>query len=46
VAESGALERSRRLADRYARRARTALGLHPRRDALAALTYVVVDRQR
>jgi geranylgeranyl pyrophosphate synthase len=46
VAESGALERSRGLADRYARRARTALDAHPRRDELAALTYVVVDRQR
>jgi geranylgeranyl pyrophosphate synthase len=45
VAESGALERSRRLADRYARRARTALEGHPRRGELTALTYAVVDRQ-
>ena len=42
----GALERSRRLADRYAQRARRALEGHPRRDDLAALTYAVVDRQR
>ncbi len=46
VARSGALERSRRLADRYAQRARDALDGHPRRDDLAALTYAVVDRQR
>ena len=46
VAESGALERSRRLADRYVRRARNALEDHPRRHELAALTYAVVDRQR
>jgi geranylgeranyl pyrophosphate synthase len=46
VAESGALERSRRLADRYVRRARNALEGHPRRHELAALTYAVVDRQR
>ena len=46
VAESGALERSRRLADRYAERARRALDGHPRAADLAALTYAVVDRQR
>ncbi len=46
VAESGALDRSRRLADRYAERARRALGDHPRAADLAALTYAVVDRQR
>jgi len=46
VARSGALERSRRLADRYAQRARDALDGHARRDDLAVLTYAVVDRQR
>jgi geranylgeranyl pyrophosphate synthase len=46
VARSGALERSRRLADRYAQRARDSLDGHARRDDLAALTYAVVDRQR
>jgi geranylgeranyl pyrophosphate synthase len=46
VAESGALDRSRRLADRYAERARRAVGDHPRAADLAALTYAVVDRQR
>ena len=46
VAESGALERSRRLADRFAERARNALAGHPRRTDLTALTYAVVDRQR
>jgi octaprenyl-diphosphate synthase len=46
VAESGALDRSRRLADRYAERARQAVGGHPRAADLAALTYAVVDRQR
>ncbi len=46
VAESGALERSRRLADRYSERARRALEGHPRAADLSALTYAVVDRQR
>jgi geranylgeranyl pyrophosphate synthase len=46
VAESGALERSRRLAERYAERARRALEGHPRAADLSALTYAVVDRQR
>jgi geranylgeranyl pyrophosphate synthase len=46
VGESGALERSRRLADRYAERARRALEGHPRAADLTALTYAVVDRQR
>ena len=46
VAESGALDRSRRLADRYAERARQAVDGHPRAADLAALTYAVVDRQR
>jgi geranylgeranyl pyrophosphate synthase len=46
VAESGALERSRRLAERFAGRARQALDGHARRDELTALTYAVVDRQR
>ncbi len=46
VAASGALERSRREAERYAERARAALDGHPRRDDLAALTHAVVDRQR
>jgi geranylgeranyl pyrophosphate synthase len=46
VAESGALERSRRLAERFAGRARQALDGHARRDELSALAYAVVDRQR
>jgi geranylgeranyl pyrophosphate synthase len=46
VAESGALERSRRVAQRFASRARDALAGHPRWDDLAALTYAVVERQR
>jgi geranylgeranyl pyrophosphate synthase len=46
VAESGVLERSRRLADRFAARARDAVDGHPRSDELAALTYAVVERKR
>ncbi|MFN2470798.1 MAG: polyprenyl synthetase family protein [Gaiellaceae bacterium] len=45
VAESGALERSRCLAERYARRAREALDGEFHRGELEALTYAVVDRR-
>ncbi|MDQ3992424.1 MAG: polyprenyl synthetase family protein, partial [Actinomycetota bacterium] len=46
VAQSGALERSRRLAERFARRARTALDGGVHRDELEALTHLVVNRSR
>jgi octaprenyl-diphosphate synthase len=46
VAETGALERSRELALRYARDARAELDGHPRREKLEALTHVVVNRTR
>jgi geranylgeranyl pyrophosphate synthase len=44
VASTDALDRSRAAALDYAARARTALGAHPHRDELEALTYAVVDR--
>jgi geranylgeranyl pyrophosphate synthase len=46
VAETGALERSRELAREYARRAWAALDGEPDRDALEALAFAVVDRER
>lgn len=46
VAGTGALERSRELALDYARRAWAALDGEPNRDALEALTFAVVDRER
>ena len=46
VAESGALQRSRRVAERFARRARAALDGGVHRDELVALTHLVVDRSR
>ena len=46
VAESGGLERSRRLAERFARRARAALDGELYRDELETLTYAVVNRSR
>jgi geranylgeranyl pyrophosphate synthase len=44
VAETGALENSRRMARDYARRARACLDGHLHRDELEALTNAVVDR--
>ncbi|MFN8224536.1 MAG: polyprenyl synthetase family protein [Gaiellales bacterium] len=44
VAASGALERSREVALEFAERARASLDEAPRREALEALTLVVVDR--
>jgi geranylgeranyl pyrophosphate synthase len=46
VAQTDALRRSRRVAERYAARARESLDGGLYRDELAALTYVVVDRKR
>ncbi len=46
VAETGALERSRRLADRFAQRARRELDGGAHRDELEALTHAVVNRSR
>ena len=45
VAETGALQLSRETALDYARRARTCLDGHARRDELEALTDAVVDRE-
>jgi len=45
VAETGALEVSRELALDYARRARSCLDGHVRREELEALTDAVVDRE-
>jgi geranylgeranyl pyrophosphate synthase len=45
VAETGALESSREVALDYARRARSCLDGHLRRDELEALTDAVVDRE-
>jgi geranylgeranyl pyrophosphate synthase len=45
VAETGALERARVVALDYARRARTCLDGHLRREELEALTDAVVDRE-
>ena len=45
VAATGALERARELALRYARRARGALDGEPNRDSLEILTHLVVDRE-
>ncbi|HZQ80429.1 MAG TPA: polyprenyl synthetase family protein [Gaiellaceae bacterium] len=44
VAATGAIERSREAALDYAARARAALGAHPHREELEALTYALVDR--
>ena len=46
VAATGALERSRDLALRYARKARACLHGVPRSDELEALTHIVIDRER
>jgi heptaprenyl diphosphate synthase len=46
VAQTDALSRSRKMAERYAARARESLDGGLYRDELAALTYVVVDRKR
>jgi len=46
VAQTGALERSRRVALDYARKARAHLDGHVRRDELEALTYAVINRSR
>jgi geranylgeranyl pyrophosphate synthase len=45
VVATGALAESRRLAERYAQRARAALDGEPDRTSLEALTYAVVDRE-
>ena len=45
VAETGALESSRKIARDYARRARACLDGHLRRDELEGLTDAVVDRE-
>jgi len=44
VAATGAIEQSREAALDYAARARAALGAHPHREELEALTYALVDR--
>jgi geranylgeranyl pyrophosphate synthase len=44
VAATEALERSREAALDYAAKARSHLGMEPRREELEALTYAVVDR--
>jgi geranylgeranyl pyrophosphate synthase len=46
VAQTGALERSRELALRYAERARSLLNGESNRDALEALAYAVVHREQ
>jgi geranylgeranyl pyrophosphate synthase len=46
VAQTGALERSRRVALEYARKARAHLDGHVHRDELDALTYAVINRSR
>ena len=46
VAATGALDHAREVALDYAARARDALGSHPHREELEALTHAVVDRRR